>query len=74
MSLISSDSPADRLLVANAPPDWNQYLRIACRGGHLECAAIMVRQGANDWDGALQEARQNGHYMVAFYIAARGSV
>jgi len=45
-------------------PNYNKILCKACQTNNMEIAKLMIYKGANDWNGALQCAYENGHYDI----------
>lgn len=45
--------------------NWNDGLRGACKGGHLQIALLMIKKGATDYSYPLACACESGHLQLA---------
>jgi hypothetical protein len=53
--------------------DFDQGLRSACEGGHLELANLMIKHGANDFDRGLRGACEKGHLKLVNLMIKHGA-
>lgn len=61
-------------LVMSKDTNWNNGLRGACMGGHLDIAELMISKGANNWNDGLYEACSEGHIDLAKLMMSKGGV
>ncbi len=52
---------------------WDDGLRGACRGGHMDIVKLMIEKGATDWNNGLYYACREGHVNIIKLMIERGA-
>ena len=61
------------MMIEYGATNWDEGLRDACQGGHIELAELMIAHGATDWDKGLYNVCRNGHIELVKLMIAHGA-